>query len=311
MCRSALSTAYQSYTHIFILFHFFFTLYSKPWTLEPKNALVHLALCLQHPAKTDALLDLSQVRQNRGGHWGQSQHLTGSVVAKLEDMPVPLVTSQASDIHANVFQHTTFVFYLPSTLFSLLWRQYRLKTALLLFLASIQSMKGADKDTVTVWKVKNKVVESTTTPTRSVLRNKIRWQPSLQGWWMGLGGGPDSQTFPGHRWALKRQERMRRDVMRPWLVFIRRHSILRGCCGKFDSVEAWNRKWDRKRRKARFATPARRKDRLQRGDGDRKGLQNRFSAALKSSILRNLKKCYCVLHGAPVKSCSPQKFALI
>lgn len=68
MCRSALSTAYQSYTHIFILFHFFFTLYSKPWTLEPKNALVHLALCLQHPAKTDALLDLSQVRQKRGGH---------------------------------------------------------------------------------------------------------------------------------------------------------------------------------------------------------------------------------------------------
>lgn len=220
-----------SLTPTFLFFFlFFFTLYSKPWTLEPKKASVRLALCLQHPAKSDALLDLSQVRQKQGGHWGQSQHLTGSVVAKLEGIPAPLVTSQASDIHANVFQHTTFILYLPSTLFSLLWRQYRLKTALPLFLASIQSMKEK------VWKVKNKAVESTTTATGSVLRNKIRWQPSLQGWWMGFGGGPDSQTFPGHRWALKRQERMRCDVMRPRLVFIRRHSILKGRCGKFDSV---------------------------------------------------------------------------
>lgn len=74
-------------------------------------------------------------------------------------------------------------------------------------------MKGADKDTVEACKVKNKVVEGTTTPTGSVLWNWMRRQPSLRGWWMGFGGGPDSQTFPGLSWALKRRQRMRRNAM--------------------------------------------------------------------------------------------------
>lgn len=109
-----------------------------------------------------------------------------------------------------------------------------------------------------------------------------------------------AKFFPGIGELLKGRSGC--DVMRGSRgVFIKRHSILMGSCGKFDSVQAWNRNGTEKGGRRGVPLPPERKTDFKEEMGTERVFRTDL-AQLASNQFWEFKEmfqaCYCILYGA-------------